>query len=100
MRNLKLIFILLLFFSLQGCQNLNEKANEILKKENEKLSKFIGKPLSNIEKALGEPDYIEKGDKGNKVIVYETKKYGISCQRKFEINNNKIVIGFISKGGF
>ena len=29
-----------------------------------------------------------KNDEGNKVFVYKTKKYGIPCERKFEINQN------------
>ena len=41
-----------------------------------------------------------KNDKGNLVFVYNTKKYGIACERRFEINSNSIVIGFLSNGCF
>ena len=41
-----------------------------------------------------------KNEKGNQVLVYKTKKYGISCERKFEVDTNSVVIGFSSKGCF
>ena len=33
-------------------------------------------------------------------FVYNTKKYGIPCERRFEIDSNSIVIGFVSNGCF
>ena len=30
-------------------------------------------------------------DTGNEVLIYKTKKYGIPCERKFEINQNNII---------
>ena len=39
-------------------------------------------------------------EKGNFELVYKTKKYGILCERKFEINSNFIIIGFVSNGCF
>jgi len=38
--------------------------------------------------------------KGNFEFVYNTSKYGIPCERRFEINSDKIVIGFVSNGCF
>ena len=35
---------------------------------------------------------------GNEVLVYKTKKYGIPCDRKFEINVNGTVVKFSSSG--
>ena len=49
---------------------------------------------------LGKPDEDFKNEKGNWELVYNTKKYGISCERRFEIDSNSIVIGFISKRCF
>jgi hypothetical protein len=49
---------------------------------------------------MGNPDSEAKSETGSKLLIYNTKKYGISCERKFEINNNEMVIGFISKGCF
>ena len=49
---------------------------------------------------MGNPDSEAKSETGSKLLIYNTKKYGIKCKRKFEINNNEMVIGFISKGCF
>ena len=33
-------------------------------------------------------------------LIYNKKKYGILCERRFEVNSNSIVIGFVSNGCF
>ena len=83
-----------------GCQTIKQKTNEIVEKENEKLSKYISKPASILQMDLGKPDEDFKNAKGNFEFIYNTKKYGISCERRFEINSNNIVVGFISNGCF
>ena len=50
--------------------------------------------------ALGKPDEDFKNDEGNLELVYNTKKYGILCERRFEVDSNFIVIGFVSNGCF
>ena len=101
MRSITLLFILtLLLIKLTGCQTVKNKTDEIVKKENEKLSQFIGQPVSELKIVMGLPNKEEKSDTGTKVFVYKTKKYGIPCERKFEISNNDMVIGFVSKGCF
>tara|TARA_Y100000022_G_C13102399_1_gene307422 strand:- start:250 stop:546 length:297 start_codon:yes stop_codon:yes gene_type:complete len=96
----KFILFFLIFNFLTGCQTVKEKTDEIVKKENEKLSTFIGKPVSNLKSELGISDEDFLNESGNKVMIYKTKKYGIPCERKFEVDGNEIVIGFISKGCF
>ena len=49
---------------------------------------------------MGEPDQIKHNDKGSKFLIYKQKKYTITCERKFEIDQNKMVVGFTSKGCF
>ena len=83
-----------------SCKTIQQKTEEIVKKENQKLSKFIGKSLSDLQIDLGKPDEDFKNDKGNLVFVYNTRKYGIPCERRFEINKNSIVVGFVSNGCF
>ena len=101
MRSIPLLFVLtLLLIKLTGCQTVKNKTDEIVKKENEKLSQFIGQPVSELKIVMGLPYKEEKSDTGTKVFVYKTKKYGIPCERKFEISNNDMVIGFVSKGCF
>ena len=83
-----------------GCKTIKQKTDYIVEKENKKLSKFIGKSLNNLKVTLGKPDEDYKNEKGNLVLVYNTKKYGIPCERKFEIDHNFTVIGFVSSGCF
>ena len=98
---LKLILIIFTtFILLSGCQTVKEKTDAIVEKENEKLSKFIGKSSSELQMALGKPDEDFKNGKGNFEFVYNTKKYLIPCERRFEINSENIVIGFVSNGCF
>jgi hypothetical protein len=99
----KLNFFLISFFLLwmtTGCQTIKDKTDAIIEKENEKLSKFISKPASVLQMELGKPDEDFKNAKGNYELIYNTKKYGIPCERRFEINPEKIVIGFVSNGCF
>jgi hypothetical protein len=93
-----LTFVLILMVS--GCQTIKEKTDSIVEKENEKLSKYIGKPASVLQMDLGKPDEDFKNAKGNFEFIYNTKKYGIPCERRFEINSENIVIGFVSNGCF
>ena len=95
------IFLLATFvFLFTGCETINNKSEQIAKEENKKLSKFIGQPVSELKIEMGLPDDEGKSETGSKLLIYKTKKYGISCERKFEINNNEMVIGFVSKGCF
>ena len=95
------IFLLATFvFLFTGCETINKKSEQIAKEENKKLSQFIGQPVSELKIVMGLPNNEEKSDTGKKVFVYKTKKYGIPCERKFEISDNDMVIGFVSKGCF
>ena len=89
-----------LFLMIAGCQSIKEKTDAIVEKENEKLSKYISKPASVLQMDLGKPDEDFKNAKGNYELIYNTKKYLIPCERRFEINPDKIVIGFVSNGCF
>jgi hypothetical protein len=101
MNNLRFILITIIFVNLlTGCQTVKEKTDNIVQKENEKLSEFIGKSLSELKMELGKPDEDFKNAKGNLEVIYNTKKYLIPCERRFEINSNNIVIGFVSNGCF
>ena len=95
-KNLVIILILFLIFS--GCQTIKEKSNSIVEKENKEYGKLVGKSINDLKIELGNPteDYID--EMGNKVFLYKSKKYGIPCERKFEINQNNVVEGFTSIG--
>ena len=101
MHKLKFILISLFLLTLvAGCQTIKKKTDAIVEKENAKLSEYIGKTSSNLQMELGKPDEDFKNAKGNLELVYNTKKYGILCERRFEVDSNSIVIGFVSNGCF
>ncbi len=101
MRNFKLIVLLLSFYLMvTACQTVQKKTDKIIEQENKRLGKYIGQLSSELKIDLGNPDEDFKNEKGNQVLVYKTKKYGISCERKFEVDTNSVVIGFSSKGCF
>ena len=90
------LLIVLILFS--GCQTIKKKSDEIAEKENEKFGLFVGKEVNEMRLELGAPteDYINEN--GNEMLIYKTKKYGIPCERKFEINTSGIIVGFSSSG--
>jgi len=93
-------FIVVFLFVISACQTIENKSQSAIKKENEKLSKFIQQPESELKIVMGQPDNIIKSDKGTTFLIYKKKKYSITCERKFEIDKNKMVVGFTSKGCF
>ena len=97
--NFKIILIsVFTFILLSGCQTIKKKSDEVAEKENEKYGQFVGKEVNELKMELGSPgeDYVN--ELGNETLVYKTKKYGIPCERKFEINTSGIIIGFSSSG--
>ena len=94
----KIAIIILLLVLLNACQTIKQKSDDIAEKENERFGQFIGKQVNDLKLELGVPtdDYIN--DLGNETLVYKTKKYGIPCERKFEINANGTIVGFSSSG--
>ncbi len=100
-KNLNFIILLLsLSFLFAGCETVKKKTDAIVEKENLKLSKYIGKSSNELKLDLGNSDEDFLNEKGNLELVYRTKKYGIPCERRFEINSNTTVIGFVSNGCF
>ena len=91
------LFLLTLF---SGCQTIKQKTDAIVEKENTKLSQYIGKTIDNLQMDLGKPDEDFKNEKGNIELVYNSKKYLVPCERRFEIDSSSIVIGFVSNGCF
>tara|TARA_B100000073_G_scaffold201009_1_gene166420 strand:- start:256 stop:558 length:303 start_codon:yes stop_codon:yes gene_type:complete len=96
---LKFIKLLLLIFIIAtGCQTIKEKSDEVVEKENEKFGLFVGKPVSELRMEIGAPSSDFISENGNEILVYKTKKYGIPCERKFEINSNGTIVKFSSSG--
>ena len=101
MQKLKLILLsFLVLILVSGCQTIKQKTDAIVEKENNKLTQYIGKSSNKLQMDLGKPDEDFKNEKGNWQFIYNTKKYGILCERRFEIDSNNIIIGFVSNGCF
>jgi|TARA_B100001093_G_C26173351_1_gene736694 hypothetical protein len=94
------IILFISYFLISGCQTVKEKTDKIIETENKKLTQYIGKSSEKLKLDLGIPDEDYKNLNGNLELVYKAKKYGILCERKFEISSESIVIGFVSKGCF
>ena len=96
LKKISILFLISILFT--GCQTIKEKSNAIAEKENKEYGQFVGKEVNELKIELGNPteDYVN--EIGNKVFVYKTKKYGITCERKFEINKNNIIESFTSSG--
>ena len=99
-KNLLISILITSFIFISGCQTVKNKTDAIVEKENAKLSKYSGKSSNELRLDLGKPDEDFKNEKGNLELVYKTRKYGIPCERRFELNSNQVVIGFVSNGCF
>jgi len=97
---MKLFISVLLAFLLFGCQTIENKADKIGKKEIKEISKFLQQPESELKIEMGEPDEVIHDEKGSKFYIYKKKKYGITCEKKFEIDQNKMIVAISSRGCF
>mgnify|MGYP001449737289 CR=1 FL=1 len=93
---MKLFIGIFLVILLSGCQT----ADKIGKKEIKEISKFLQQPESELRIVMGEPDEITHDEKGSKFFVYRKKKYGITCEKKFELDKNKMIVAVSSRGCF
>ena len=99
MKKFKSIFtILLILILFSGCQTIKNKSDEVAERENEKFGLFVGKDVNEMRMELGSPKEDFIGENGNEILVYKTKKYGIPCERKFEVNASGTIVGFSSSG--
>ena len=93
---IKLLLIVFIFAT--GCQTIKKKSDEVVEKENEKFGMFVGKPVTELRMEIGTPSSDFISENGNEILVYKTKKYGIPCERKFEINSTGTIVKFSSSG--
>ena len=99
-KNCKLFFLTFFLLTLISCQTISTKVDEATQKEEQELSKWIGKTETQLTSSLGKPDRINFENSGHRNYVYVSKKLKIKCERKFEINRNNVVLGFSSKNCF
>ncbi len=94
-----IILIPILFFT-AGCQTIQKKTDEVVEKENQKYGLFVGGEVNKMKLELGAPSEDMINDNGNEVLIYKTKKYGVPCERRFEVNAGGTIIAFSSSGCF
>ena len=93
------LFLVLSAFVLSSCKAIDRKIDILSKEEEKNLNRFLGRPQIELIDEFGTPDDVIY-DKDNKILVFKTKKYQITCERKFEINNERIISGFSSRNCF
>ena len=98
---MRLILSIFLFLSI-SCTTINNKADELIEKEEKYLNKFINKKYLYVIKEFGEPDIFHQAepDSGGGQMIYNSKKIGIKCQRIFQVDEGDFVRGFSSRGCF
>ena len=97
---MKLFIKGLLVFLLFGCQTIENKADKIGKREIKEISKFLQQPEIELKIEMGDPDEIVNDAKGSRFYIYKKKKYGITCEKKFEIDQNNMIVAVSSRGCF
>ena len=78
-------FVFVLLFINSGCQTIDNKSQVVIKKENEKLSKFLQQPVSELKIVMGEPDNIIKNDKGTTFLVYTKKNTALPVKENLKL---------------
>ena len=96
MKNFFFIYAIAIFFTIIGCKTVSKKVDTVSDEEQKKLSRFLNKSTDELKIEFGKPDFIEVANSKNKIFIYFDSKFKIKCERRFEIENSKVV-GFSSK---
>ena len=94
------IILISILYLTAGCQTIQSKTDEVVEKENKKYGLFVGEDVNKMRLELGAPSEDIINNIGNEVLIYKTKKYGVPCERKFEVNASGTIIAFSSSGCF
>ena len=94
------IILISILFLAAGCQTIQNKTAEVVEKENKKYGLFVGEDVNKMKLELGSPNKDIVNDTCNEVLIYKTKKYGVPCERRFEVNASGTIIAFSSSGCF
>ena len=94
------ITLISILFLTAGCQTIQNKTDEVVEKENKKYGLFVGGDVNKMRLELGAPSEDIINSIGNEVLIYKSKKYGVPCERRFEVNASGTIIAFSSSGCF
>ena len=95
----KFYLIFLLIFLISSCKTIDRKIDNLSMEEEKNLSRLLGEKQIKLIDEFGKPDDVIHAD-DSKVFVFITKKYKITCVRKFTIDNKGIISGFNSRNCF
>ena len=96
MKNFFFIYAIAIFLTIISCKTVSKKIDTVSEEEKKKLSRFLNKSADELKIEFGKPDFIEVVNSKNKIFVYYDSKFKIKCERRFEVENLKVV-GFSSK---
>ena len=99
--NLKknIIVLFLLIFAISSCKTINRKIDNLSLEEEKNLNRLLGKQQIELISEFGKPDAVIHND-AEKILIFTTKKYNITCERKFTIDSKGIISGFNSRNCF
>ena len=95
----KICLIFLFFALLNSCKTVERKIDKLSEEEEKNLSLLLGKKQMELIEEFGKPDDVIHGD-NEKILVFKTKKYNITCIRKFTVDKKGIISGFNSRNCF
>ena len=75
----KFFLLVSLLVALSGCQTISTKADKVIQKEEQELTKWIGKTELELTSSLGKPDRIDFENSGHRNYVYTSQKLKIKC---------------------
>ena len=99
--NLKknIIILFLLIFVISSCKAIDRKIDNLSREEEKNLSRLLGKQQIELINEFGKPNDVIHNDDG-KILIFTTKKYNITCERKFTIDSKGVISGFNSRNCF
>ena len=98
-KNIIVLFLFLLIFAIYSCKTINRKIDNLSLEEEKNLNRLLGKQQIELISEFGKPDDVIHNDDG-KILIFTTKKYNITCERKFTIDSKGIISGFNSRNCF
>ena len=99
--NLKknIIVLFLSIFVISSCKAIDRKIDNLSLEEEKNLNRLLGKQQIELINEFGKPNDVIHNDDG-KILIFTTKKYNITCERKFTIDSKGVISGFSSRNCF
>ena len=94
-----IIVLFLLIFLIVSCKTIGRKIDNLSMEEEKNLSRLLGKQQIELINEFGKPNDVIHNDDG-KILIFTTKKYNITCERKFTIDSKGVISGFNSRNCF